>query len=103
VVDELVTLGCVTRLDGQLLAAWASAVGRAVEAEELINELTGPARLLVETSHGCARPNPLIKIVNDSWRAATQYAGLLGLTPSGRAGLEQPGDPEDDITAFLAG
>ena len=90
VVAELVELGCVTRLDGPLLAAWASATGRAVEAELMLNELGGRDRLLVETAHGCARINPLIRIVNDSQRAATHYAGLLGLTPSGRASLAAP-------------
>ena len=73
VVAELVELGCVTRLDGPLLAAWASATGRAVEAELMLNELGGRDRLLVETAHGCARINPLIRIVNDSQRAATHY------------------------------
>jgi phage terminase small subunit len=56
----------------------------------MLNELGGRDRLLVETAHGCARINPLIRIVNDSQRAATQYAGLLGLTPSGRASLAAP-------------
>jgi phage terminase small subunit len=66
VVDGLVTLGCVTRLDGQLLAAWASATGRAAEAEEQLNKLTGRARLLVESKHGFARANPLVAIISQS-------------------------------------
>jgi P27 family predicted phage terminase small subunit len=90
VVDELTVLGCVTRLDGQLLAAWASATGRAAEAEELLNKLTGRARLLTESRHGSARANPLIAIISQAQRDAVHYAGLLGLTPSGRASLSVP-------------
>jgi len=90
-------------LDGPLLAAWASATGRAVEAELMLNELGGRDRLLVETAHGCARINPLIRIVNDSQRAATHYAGLLGLTPSGRASLAAPQQKgqTDDFSEFF--
>ena len=58
VVDELVTLGCVTRLDASILASWAAAVGRIAEAEEVLNGFDGMARLLVQSKRGGPRANP---------------------------------------------
>jgi phage terminase small subunit len=69
----------------------------------MLNELAGPARLLVKSKRGSPRINPLIRIVNDSQRAATFYAGLLGLTPSGRASLgAQQEVRTDDFSEFFS-
>jgi len=45
--------------------------------------------LLSVMAHG-ASANPLIAIISQSQRDAVHYAGLLGLTPSGRASLSVP-------------
>lgn len=101
VVDELVTLGCITRLDASILASWASAVGRIAEAEEALNGFDGIERLLVKSKRGGPRANPLLKIISQAQRDAAHYGGLIGLTPSGRASLAAPSPQADGLEEFF--
>ena len=84
VVDELTAIGCTSRLDAGILASRASAMGVIAEAQEMLNTMESPRRLLVTNKRGGPSVNPLIGIIRKAQRDASHYGA------GGSAGAEKP-------------
>ena len=100
-VDELTAIGCTSRLDAGILASRASAMGVIAEAQEMLNTMESPRRLLVTNKRGGPSVNPLIGIIRKAQRDASHYATLLGLTPSSRAALEVLPEPRNPVDKYF--
>jgi P27 family predicted phage terminase small subunit len=92
VAPELHVLGLLTAVDVMPLAAYCSAYARWQDAEEVLrqmamkNPVTGvTGALLIKTSAGDARANPLIRIADRAAADMIRYASEFGLTPAARA------------------
>jgi P27 family predicted phage terminase small subunit len=88
---ELWRLGLLRVTDTACLAAYCYAYGQWRTAAEALARMaaTDPhmAGLLIRTTTGDARRNPLIKVVRDAANDMVAYAGQFGLTPVARSRL----------------
>jgi P27 family predicted phage terminase small subunit len=95
VAVELHKLGLLTRLDVPSLAAYCMAYARWREAEEALAMMADRDEhtrgLLVTTSEGNVRSNPLVKIATDAAEDMPRFAGEFGLTPVARTRLAAGG------------
>jgi P27 family predicted phage terminase small subunit len=99
VSSELGPTGVLTRLDRDVLRAYAEAVAR-YEAAAVM--LAGSGPLIRGARHGELIKNPLHQIVRDNAMLLLAFARELGATPSARSGLRAPTEePGAKLAAFL--
>ena len=97
VAGELHHLGILTAIDRAVLAAYAQAYGRWVQAERAAakmaekDQMTGG--LMIRTTNGNAVQNPLIGVANKAMADMVRYAAEFGMTPSARSRI-QGADPD---------
>jgi P27 family predicted phage terminase small subunit len=109
VAEELYQLGLLTVVDLQPLAAYCSAYGRWRTAEETLAAIAAgdPALhgLVVKTTEGNMRRNPLVQIAADAAGAMVRYAAEFGLTPASRSRISVAGskEPESKFGPLLVG
>lgn len=87
---ELVRMRLMAKIDTGLFAGYCSAAARYQEAEEHLK--TEP--WTTSTARGGARPNPWIKISDDSLARMQKLASEFGLSPSNRARIKFTGSPK---------
>jgi P27 family predicted phage terminase small subunit len=86
---ELYALGLLTALDVMPLAAYCQAYHHWRTAEEALarmaekDPVTGA--LLIKSTLGDPRANPLIRVANNAAADMIRFAGEFGMTPSARA------------------
>ena len=80
IVDELVNLGIMTRIDTAALAAYCQAYGRWADAERKIQQ----SGLIIKTSNGNVVQNPFVGIANRSMEIMHKFLSEFGMTPSSR-------------------
>jgi P27 family predicted phage terminase small subunit len=85
--------GLLTEVDRAALAAYCTAYGRWVEAEEQVRTL-GP---VVKSPTGYPIQNPYLAIANKAMQQLTRLLGEFGMSPSSRArvAMTQPDDAGD--------
>jgi P27 family predicted phage terminase small subunit len=102
--DELRRLNMLTVVDLQPLAAYCSAFGRWMEAEDAIHEMAklDPVGkgLTVRGSVGNIVPNPLVRIADHAARQMVRYAAEFGFTPVARTRLGGIGGKERGPNKF---
>src|SRR5205085_9310959 len=84
VVQELYTLGVISRLDRATLASYCQAYGRWVEAETKLKET--PA--ILKMPSGYIQQNPWLTIATKQMELLNKFAAELGMTPSSRSRVE---------------
>lgn len=102
IAPQLHRLGLLTRIDVPALAAYCYAFGQWRQAAEALARMADRDEtmhgLLIRTSDGNARRNPLVKIAADAAEDMVRFAGEFGLTPIARqrlgaAGYAPPSPP----------
>jgi len=100
IVPELEKLGLLSQIDRAALAAYCSAYGRWVEAENQLRQLAlmSPQTkgLLYKTPNDNLIINPLVRISKDSLELMHRYLVEFGMTPASRTRIATAVNPESD-------
>ena len=95
IVPELKALGLLTVLDLQPLAAYCSAYGRWIAAEQALAAMAEKDQvtkgMMIKGSAGSPMANPLIKIARCAAADMVHFAGEFGMTPRARSYLSAAG------------
>lgn len=104
--NDLYDMGVLSFIDRAGFAAYCQAYARWRMAEEAIaavqkaNATDATFSLLAKTTNGNVIQHPLVSTANAAMRDMTKLAAEFGLTPSGRAGIENKrGQQEDPLLA----
>ncbi|AKO97001.1 phage terminase, small subunit, putative, P27 family [Marinovum algicola DG 898] len=108
IVQELASLGLLTRLDRGALAAYCQAWGRWRTAEQALSRMASrdatTAGLMIRTKSGNLIQNPLVGTANKAMADMIRYAAEFGMTPSARTRIRAETatiDPADPAAEFL--
>lgn len=100
VVEELVTLKILTRLDRGALAAYCQAYGRWNAAETALARMAShdavSEGLIIKTRSGNFIQNPLVGAANKAMADMVRYAAEFGMTPSARTRVSGATDEGED-------
>jgi P27 family predicted phage terminase small subunit len=92
---QLHALGLLSAIDVACLAAYCQAYGHWRQAEEALARMADRDEtmhgLLIKTTDGNAKRNPLVKVAADAAQDMLAYAGHFGLTPVARTRLAAGG------------
>ena len=90
---QLLEAGLISKLDVTVLAAYSTAYGRWVEAQELIKK----HGVLVKSPSGFPMQSPYLAISNKAMEQMIKLMGELGMTPAARTRIprvERPRQPQ---------
>jgi len=83
-IGPLVELGVVTRLDGDLFAAYCAAYSRMVRFSKAVDEEGD----VVETTNGGIKANPKVAMLSTATEQVNRLAGQFGMSPAKRSDVK---------------
>ena len=104
VVDELFASGIVTKIDVWALASFAEFCSTFRSATETLARLSvgdAGAGLVAKMPSGAIVTHPMLAVKNRAQRDILRACAELGLSPSGRVGLQGVEPPSDEDVAAL--